>query len=138
KIALFDYDDSDIVDQSLVEVSVWDMDILLREEKTAIGFYFSAHLFDVCRDEVRRFAPTPLVYLQPSREPQWFAGVLQSGRSRNTRRGRMYYGVLEDGTAQLEVAVFSEVSQEHQDLLKEDELVIIRGRVSHDDYSGGL
>jgi len=138
QVSLFDDDASDIVEQSLAEVPAWDMDTLLRAEKTAIGFYFSAHLFDVWRDEVRRFAPTPLVDLQPSREPQWFAGVLQSGRSRNTRRGRMYYGVLEDGTAQLEVAVFSEVYQEHQDLLKEDELVIIRGRVSHDDYSGGL
>lgn len=138
QVSLFDDDASDIVEQNLSEVPAWDMDTLLRAEKTAIGFYFSAHLFDVWRDEVRRFAPTPLADLQPSREPQWFAGILQSGRSRNTRRGRMYYGVLEDGTAQVEVAVFNEVYQKFQDLLKEDELVIIRGRVSHDEYSGGL
>lgn len=138
QVSLFADDAEEIVEQSLTNVPAWDMDTLLRAEKTAIGFYFSAHLFDVWRDEVRRFAPTPLADLQPSHQPQWFAGVLQSGRSRNTRRGRMYYGVLEDGTAQVEVAVFSEAYQAHQDLLKEDELIIVRGRVSQDDYSGGL
>jgi len=138
QVSLFDDDASEIVEQDLADVRPWDMHTQLRQEKTAIGFYFSAHLFDIWRDEVRRFAPVPLAELKPSPQPQWFAGVLQAGRTRNTRRGRMYYGMLEDGTAQIEVAVFNEVFQQHQDLLKEDELIIVYGKVSQDDYSGGL
>src|SRR5690625_1004059 len=138
QVSLFDDDAGEIVEQSLAAVPEWDMHTKLQQEKAAMGFYFSAHLFDIWRDEVRRFAPTPLANLSPSRDAQWFSGVLQSGRIRNTRRGRMYYGTLEDGTAQVEVAVFNEVFEQHRDLLKEDELVIIRGKVSIDDYSGGL
>lgn len=136
--SLFDDDAGSIVEEAMAEVAPWDMHTRLRQEKSAIGFYFSGHLFDIWRDEVRRFAPTPLARLEPSAQPQWFAGILEAGRIRNTRRGRMFYGTLDDGSAQVEVAVFNEAFEHFKDYLKEDELVIMRGRVSHDDYSGGL
>src|SRR5690606_22584097 len=109
-----------------------------REEKAALGFFFSAHLFDAWRDEVRRFAPTPLLRLDASRSLQWFAGVVGAVRVKMTRRGRMAYVQLDDGTAQVEVAVFNELFEQHRNRLKEDRLIIIQGKVSHDDYSGGL
>src|SRR5699024_10410692 len=116
----------------------WDLQTRLTQEKAALGFFFSGHLFDAWRDEVRRFAPTPLARLTPSRDLQWFAGVLGAVRPVMTRRGRMLYAVLDDGSAQLEVAVFNELYEQHRARLREDRLVIIHGKVSHDDYSGGL
>ncbi|UYO92576.1 DNA polymerase III subunit alpha [Pollutimonas sp. M17] len=138
QVSLFADDANDIVEGELAKVAPWDLQTRLTQEKAALGFYFSGHLFDAWRDEVRRFAPKPLARLEPSRSPQWFAGVLSSVRPKMTRRGKMLYAVLDDGSAQVEVAIFNELYEQHRNRLKEDRLVIIQGKVSNDDYSGGL
>ena len=138
QVSLFDDDSGDIVEHSLAGVPAWDLQTRLTEEKAALGFYFSAHLFDAWRDEVRRFAPVPLARLAPARGLQWFAGVLAAVRPRMTRRGKMLYAVLDDGSSQIEVAIFNELYEQHRNRLKEDRLIIIQGKVSNDDYSGGL
>jgi DNA polymerase-3 subunit alpha len=138
QVSLFADDADDIVEGELAKVAPWDLQTRLTEEKVALGFYFSGHLFDAWRDEVRRFAPKPLARLEPARGLQWFAGVLSSVRPKMTRRGKMLYAVLDDGSAQVEVAIFNELYEQHRNRLKEDRLVIIHGKVSNDDYSGGL
>lgn len=138
QISLFDDNAGEIVELELAKVQPWDLQTRLREEKLALGFYFSGHLFDAWRDEVRRFAPTPLARLQPSRSLQWFAGVLTALRPRMTRRGKMLYALLDDGSGQVEVAIFNELYEQHRLRLKEDQLIIIHGKVTHDDFSGGL
>ncbi|TEA78390.1 DNA polymerase III subunit alpha [Allopusillimonas ginsengisoli] len=138
QVSLFADDANDIVEGELAKVAPWDLQTQLTQEKTALGFYFSGHLFDAWRDEVRRFAPKPLARLEPSRSLQWFAGVLSSVRVKMTRRGKMLYAMLDDGSAQVEVAIFNELYEQHRDRLKEDRLIIIQGKVSNDDFSGGL
>jgi len=138
QVSLFADDANDIVEGELAKVAPWDLQTRLTEEKAALGFYFSGHLFDAWRDEVRRFAPKPLARLEPARGLQWFAGVLSSVRPKMTRRGKMLYAVLDDGSAQVEVAIFNELYEQHRNRLREDRLVIIHGKVSNDDYSGGL
>ena len=138
QVSLFADDSNDIVEGELAKVAPWDLQQRLSEEKVALGYFFSAHMFDAWRDEVRRFAPTPLARLTPSRTPQWFAGVLASVRVRMTRRGKMLYAMLDDGTAQVEVAIFNELMELHRGRLKEDSLIIMKGRVRNDEYSGGL
>lgn len=138
QVSLFDDDAGQIVAGELARVAPWDLQAYLTAEKAALGFFFSGHLFDAWRDEVRRVAPTPLVRLAPSRSPQWIAGVLASVRLRLTRRGRMIYALLDDGTAQLEVAIFNELYEQYRQSLKEDRLLVIHGKVTHDDYTGGL
>ncbi|MCB5364838.1 DNA polymerase III subunit alpha [Pusillimonas sp. CC-YST705] len=138
QVSLFADDSDDIVEGELAKVAPWDLQQRLSEEKLALGYFFSAHMFDAWRDEVRRFASTPLARLAPSRTPQWFAGVLASVRVRMTRRGKMLYAMLDDGTAQVEVAIFNELLEQHRGRLKEDSLIIMKGKVRNDDYSGGL
>ncbi|QAA93738.1 DNA polymerase III subunit alpha [Pollutimonas thiosulfatoxidans] len=138
QVSLFADDANDIVEGELAKVAPWDLQTRLTQEKAALGFFFSGHLFDAWRDEVRRFAPRPLARLEAARSPQWFAGVLASVRPKMTRRGRMLYAVLDDGSAQVEVAVFNELYEQHRNRLKEDRLIIVHGKVSNDDYSGGL
>lgn len=55
-----------------------------------------------------------------------------------TRRGRMMVVVLDDGSAQVEISVFSELFDKHRDKLKEDLLLVVAGRVQRDDFSGGV
>jgi DNA polymerase-3 subunit alpha len=54
-----------------------------------------------------------------------------------TRRGRMMRVVLDDRSASEELAVFSEQYELNRSLLKEDELIVVHGKVSKDDYTGG-
>jgi len=52
-------------------------------------------------------------------------GIVVSVRQQNTRRGRMCAVLIDDGTAQLEVAVFSELYERRRALLKEDALLFV-------------
>ncbi|MEO6958629.1 MAG: DNA polymerase III subunit alpha [Burkholderiaceae bacterium] len=138
QVSLFADNTNDIVEGELAKVAAWDLQTRLMAEKSAMGFYFNGHLFDAWRDEVRRFAPKPLARLEASRGLQWFAGVVAAVRPKMTRRGRMLYVALDDGSARIEVAVFNELYEQHRNRLKEDRLIIIHGKISNDDYSGGL
>ncbi len=136
--SLFGGDDHDDLAGEMADVEPWDERERLAQEKTALGFYFSGHLFDAYRAEVRRFVRTPLSNLQPSREPQWMAGILSAVRTQMTRRGKMVFAVLDDGTAQVEISVFNELYERHRSKLREDQLLIVLGKVSNDEYSGGM
>ncbi len=139
QVSLFGDDDlAASVQGELATVPPWDLRETLAHEKSALGFYFSGHLFDAWREEVRRLVPIPLERVQPQRDPQWLAGILHEVRTQMTRRGRMVFAVLDDGTAQLEISVFNELYEQHRRSLREDQLLLVQGKVSHDDYSGNM
>jgi DNA polymerase-3 subunit alpha len=50
----------------------------------------------------------------------------------------MLFATLDDGTAQIEVALFNELYEANRARLREDCLLIVAGKVSLDEYSGGL
>ena len=110
----------------------------LTEEKAALGFYFSGHLFTAFESEVRRFARAPLISLGAAREPQMAAGIVAAVKPQMTRRGKMLIVSLDDGSAQLEVMIFHELAESHRMRLREDELLIVQGVIRNDDFSGGL
>lgn len=134
----FGDDGTDVVAGQLAKVQPWDLRTQLSEEKAALGFFFSGHLFDAWRDEVRRFVPTPLARLEPARELQWMAGVLAGVRTMMTRRGKMLFAVLDDGSSQVEISVFNELFEQNKTRLREDQLLIVQGKISNDEYSGGM
>ena len=136
--SLFGDDSGDVVAGELAKVAPWDLHKKLTEEKSALGYYYSGHLFDAWRDEVRRIVPMQLARLEPQRDLQWMCGVLAGVRTMMTRRGKMVFAVLDDGTAQVEISVFNELYEKHRNRLREDQLIIVQGKVSNDDYSGGM
>jgi DNA polymerase-3 subunit alpha len=109
----------------------------LLEEKVALGFYLSGHLFSVYERELARFPRVPLARLSAG-ERVWMAGIVVAARSQMTRRGRMMVVMLDDGSAQVEISVFNELFEKHREKLKEDSLLIVAGKVQNDDFSGGL
>ena len=115
----------------------WDMKQKLLEEKAALGFYLSGHLFAVYERELVRFPRVPLARLSHG-DRAWMAGVVVAARSQMTRRGRMMVVMLDDGTAQVEISVFNELYEKHRDKLKEDSLLVVSGKVQNDEFSGGL
>ena len=110
----------------------------LKEEKTAIGFFLSGHPFNSFRSEVTRFVRRTLAQLEPSREPVTLAGVVMEVRTKITARGKMAFVVLDDGSAVREVSVFAEVFDAQRSKVVVDEVLVVEGKVSHDDFSGGL
>ncbi len=138
QVSLFGGDDHDDLSAELVKADAWDMRERLSQEKTALGYFFSGHMFDAYRDEVRKFVRTPLAKLQPSRDLQWMSGVLASVRTQMTRRGKMLFAVLDDGSAQFEISIFSELFEQHRNKLREDQLLVVHGKISNDEYSGGV
>ena len=110
----------------------------LQNEKQSLGYYLSGHPFNAYRDELRRFARTPLAQVAPQQEPAMLAGVIHGVQVRNSRRGRMAVLTLDDGTARLEVVVFGELFQDKRAVIQEDQVVVVRGRVFPDEFSGGL
>jgi len=120
-----------------IEAPPWDARQKLLEEKVALGFYLSGHLFSIYERELARFPRTPLAKLSAN-DKVWMAGVVVSARTQMTRRGRMMVVMLDDATAQVEISVFNELFEKHREKLKEDALLIVSGKVQDDQFSGGL
>ncbi len=124
--------------EMLVDAPIWKEKEQLLQEKSALGFYLSGHPYTGYASELSKFVKQRLNELQPSRELQLLAGIIVSVRTQMTRRGKMAIVLLDDATAPLEVVVFSETFDAYRDWIKEDELLIVEGKVSDDAYSGGL
>jgi DNA polymerase-3 subunit alpha len=123
---------------AMVDAAPWDLKQKLLEEKAALGFFLSGHLFSVYERELGAFPRTPLAKLAPSEARAWLAGIIAAARMQMTRRGRMMVVTLDDGSAQVEITVFNELFERHRDKLKEDALLVVSGKVQRDEFSGGL
>ncbi|HEX4858078.1 MAG TPA: DNA polymerase III subunit alpha, partial [Usitatibacteraceae bacterium] len=121
---------------SLARVPPWTERMRLIEEKQALGFYLSGHPFTSMEAEVRQFARTALKDIAPN-TMVLLAGILVSQRVRAGKRGKMCVMVLDDATARVEVLAYTEVYDKRRALMQDDHLVVVRGKVSHDEFSGG-
>ncbi len=122
----------------LPKVPAWSEQQRLLEEKAALGFYFSGHPYASYQKDLTQFVSSSLANLTAKEQPQLLAGIVSGIRVRMTGRGKMAIVGLDDGTTRIEVVVGSELLSQHQALLKDDQLIIVEGRVSNDDFSGGL
>jgi len=139
QVSLFDIADSQFDDSPVyVNVPEWSEKQKLTEEKTALGFYLSGHLFNAYVEEAAKFARTRLVDLKPARDPKLMAGIISGVRTQMTQRGRMLIVTLDDNTAQVEVTVYSEIYEANRSLFREDEFLAVQGKVAEDRFSGGL
>jgi DNA polymerase-3 subunit alpha len=123
---------------AMPEVPRWSERELLQNEKLALGFYLSGHPFRSYEKELRGFVSTRLDELIPQPHPVLLAGIMHSLRVQMTRRGRMAVILLDDGRARVELTVFNELFEQHRHWLKEDQLLLVEGKVAHDDFSGSL
>ncbi|BAL23609.1 DNA polymerase III subunit alpha [Azoarcus sp. KH32C] len=109
----------------------------LKEEKTAIGFFLSGHPFNSFKKEVRRFIRRSLAEIEPSRDLVMMAGVVTDVRIKMTARGKMAFVILDDGSQVREVSVFSENYDNQRGKIVTDEVLVVEGKVSNDDFTGG-
>jgi len=139
QVSLFGDDNADLVaPPEYVKAEPFTDRQKLAEEKIALGFYLSGHMFDSFAPEARRFARTKLSELEPSRDPRMLCGVITGIRPQMTQRGKLLIVTLDDKSAVVEVTVYSEVFEENKSIFKEDEFLAVVGKVSEDRFSGGL
>lgn len=138
QVSLFGDDDSVLDAVEYVKVPHWTEKYKLTEEKGVLGFCLSGHLFHAYAGEARQFAGNRISELGVSRDPKWVVGIVAGIRTQMSQRGKMMVVSLDDGTATIEVTVFSELLEQKRAIFKEDEFLAVFGKVSEDRFSGGL
>ncbi|MEJ8822197.1 DNA polymerase III subunit alpha [Variovorax humicola] len=113
----------------LVTATPWGVKERLTYEKTAIGFYLSGHLFDEVEHEVRRFCKREITDLLDSREQQVIAGIVSDLRIINGQRGRLVLFKLDDKSDAIDATCDEATYNANRNLLKDDELVIVSGKL---------
>lgn len=122
----------------LPNIRAWSPEQALIEEKAALGFYLSGHPFLNAKQDVSQFVRGTLADLTPQDQPKLMAGIVVGVRVRMTQRGKMAIVTIDDAISRVDVVVGSEMLNQSAHLIKEDNLLVIEGRVSHDEFSGGI
>ena len=120
----------------------WNDDIRLNGEKDTLGLFLTGHPIDQFEGEVRQFVSSRLNSLQPTAqgEAATVAGLVVALRiTRSKRSGeRMGFITLDDKTGRVEVSVFGRTFAQYGERIQKDALLVVRGGVRMDDYTGGF
>ncbi|MBF59396.1 DNA polymerase III subunit alpha [Halomonas sp. FeN2] len=111
----------------------------LSGEKDTLGLYLTGHPIDEYERELKRFVSTRISDLKPSRDPQRVAGLVVGVRTMKSKRGdTMAFITLDDRTGRIEASLFGELFEQLRGQIEADQVLIVEGEVSSDEYSGGL
>ena len=130
-----------------VEATRWNERERLLNEKQALGFFFSGHPYHAYRAELAPFVKKSLAQIEvpakgtfsgAQRELLLLAGIVVSVRTQMTRRRKMANVMIDDASAQIEISVYNELFESERAKIKEDDLLLVDGKVMRDDFSGGL
>ncbi len=128
----------------------WSLREQLANEKASLGMYLGGHPYQEYEKELANFVKVRLGELTPSLAGKasgygakrgvqvLLAGIVSGIRLQQTRRGRMAVITLDDGSAQVELTVFNEEYEKSRQWVREDELLVVRGKASLDEYSGNM
>jgi len=121
-------------------VPPWNKEKMLAAERETLGLYYSGHPIDRHRAHLDRIVDARLRDLKPTSDRNVTVGGLVSAiRTMNTKRGdRMAFVTLDDQTARVELAVFSDVYGDKREAIRKDNLVVVYGQVTVDEYTGGF
>ncbi|NKB47570.1 MAG: DNA polymerase III subunit alpha [Legionellales bacterium] len=111
----------------------------LQAEKDTLGIYLSGHPVDYYHTELQHIVTTSLAQINPQLQANvTIAGLISQSRRLQTKRGdRMAVLTLEDGEGRIDVTLFSETLQAFQALIAKDQLIIVRGQASIDQFTEG-
>ncbi len=112
----------------------WDKKVRLAFEKEMLGLYISDHpLFGLERAlETMTDSSVPGLWDKEDRSQATVAGVIGALNRRYTRNGEpMVYFSVEDLQGSIEAVAFPKVVAEFGPMIREDAVVVVRGRVDH-------
>ncbi len=123
---------------NFVTLPEWPDKVRLDGERDSLGLYLTGHPIDAYEKELAEFVSYKISQLKPNKnQTVHVAGLIVGLRLVRTKRGdKMAIVTLDDRSARLDVAVFSEMFNNKQHLLEKDKIIIISGEVSIDEFSG--
>ena len=129
----------DVYEEFTEKTRRWSLKERLEGERSTLGLYLTGHPIDEYHAEMKHLVSSRISDLRADKESQQVGGLVVDMRVMKTKKGAsMAIVSLDDRTGRIDVAIFPEAFEKFKDLLAKDNLLILTGRVSHDDYSGGL
>jgi DNA polymerase-3 subunit alpha len=114
----------------LPDIEEWPENVLLTNEKEAIGFYITGHPLARHSDAIKRFSTCDTAGLieRADKEEVSVCGIVTGIKLLNTRKGdRMAFVTLEDLSGFVEMVVFPETYTQVADLLNSEEALLVKG-----------
>jgi DNA polymerase III subunit alpha len=109
---------------------------LLAAEKEAIGLFISAHPLKEVGPALRARVDCSISELGNRRDGEWVTvgGMITQSKRHRTKKGDpMMFATLDDLGASVELIVFGEALAKAGDIVSNDSIVIVRGRLDHRD-----
>ena len=128
------------VKQAFADVPEWPEKVWLEGEKDTLGLYLTGHPINQYADELRYYTDGRLVDLKPTNKDQMASavGLVLGVRVMTNKRGRRWAIVtLDDKSARIDVRFFPDMYEQFESVLETDRILLIKGQVSFDDFSGG-
>ncbi|HEY5775866.1 MAG TPA: DNA polymerase III subunit alpha, partial [Xanthomonadales bacterium] len=129
--------------KELSVIKAWPELQKLQAEKDSLGLYLTGHPVKVHYKDVRNFTTCVLadVHERVPKENNYRRGVsmtlaaLVTSLVRRTARG--HFIAVDDHTGRIDAFLSNEVYATYADLMVKDAIVLIRGQVAADDFTGG-
>jgi DNA polymerase-3 subunit alpha len=133
------------------EVPEWEDDKKLLGERETLGLYLTGHPITRYRDELKKItsknikellatgndlAPRESWQSRDDSKTILVAGLLDQIRLRNSPKGRIAFLTLDDNTGRIDIAVFAADYAKFDHLLIKDAILIIKGSLGWDEYTG--
>ncbi|WP_370244141.1 DNA polymerase III subunit alpha [Alteromonas abrolhosensis] len=128
------------VKQAFADVPEWPEKVWLEGEKDTLGLYLTGHPINQYAEELRYYTDGRLVDLKPTNKDQMTSavGLVLGVRVMTNKRGRRWAIVtLDDKSARIDVRFFPDMYEQFESVLETDRILLIKGQVSFDDFSGG-
>jgi len=122
-------------------VRPWPEGRVLEGEKETLGLYLTGHPIDRYLPEIKNFCKLRINALQPTRRGDnvMIAGLVVNIRVMKTKKGLNWAIVtLDDQSARIDLMVYSELYEQTKELLSKDQIIVVKGDISNDEFSGGL
>ena len=105
---------------------------LLKTEKEMLGLYVTNHPLQRHADTLRRFSTLDMNALPglPEGLEVSFGGIITQLKTHITGRGKMAFLTVESLEGRCEVTIFSDLYEQKAGLLMQDEIIMLRARVS--------
>ncbi|MCG7951293.1 MAG: DNA polymerase III subunit alpha [Candidatus Thiodiazotropha endolucinida] len=130
------------------DVDEWEEEQRLQGEKETLGLYLTGHPIDRYAEELSHISSSRIGDLSLDGTPEpghrrrgvpvVVTGLVVSASHRQTQRGRMGTLVLDDRSGRIECTLFSEVYEQHRDLIAADNILVVSGSLNYDEFRGGL
>jgi DNA polymerase-3 subunit alpha len=139
-----------LITPRLPEVRAWDEPTRLLAEKESLGLYLTGHPINQYRAELDRLTDGRIgaqcERVEPGQGRRYgngkqslLAGLVVNVRTRNTQSGgRIAFVTIDDRSARIDVMVTPELLQSAGAVIVRDQILVVEGELSTDDFNGGF